>query len=85
MRLQTWLVGERWNEDEQLKASKGTLFIPFSQFPPKKMRKDCFFYSTPAMITPTSFINMHSCEVNILNHQLFQPLKLLTIKKEAII
>ncbi|XP_059440240.1 very-long-chain aldehyde decarbonylase CER1-like [Corylus avellana] len=57
-----WLVGDGWKEDEQLNASKGTLFIPFSQFPPKKMRKDCFFYSTPAMITPTSLINMHSCE-----------------------
>ncbi|XP_059458020.1 very-long-chain aldehyde decarbonylase CER1-like [Corylus avellana] len=58
----TWLVGDEWKEEEQLNASKGTLFIPFSQFPPKKMRKDCFFYTTPALITPTSFINMHSCE-----------------------
>ncbi|GLT73055.1 hypothetical protein SLA2020_449410 [Shorea laevis] len=58
----TWLVGDGWNEDEQLKASKGTLFIPFSQFPPKKIRKDCFFHSTPAMITPPSLNNMHSCE-----------------------
>ncbi|KAB8653882.1 hypothetical protein FH972_026177 [Carpinus fangiana] len=58
----TWLVGDGWKEEEQLKASKGTLFIPFSQFPPKKMRKDCFFYTTPAMIAPTSLTNMHSCE-----------------------
>ncbi|KAG2672043.1 hypothetical protein I3843_13G019700 [Carya illinoinensis] len=58
----TWLVGDGWAEDEQLKASKGTLFIPFSQFPPKKLRKDCFYHSTPAMIAPTSFENMHSCE-----------------------
>jgi aldehyde decarbonylase len=62
--LQTWLVGDGWKEMEQLKASKGTLFIPFSQFPPKKMRKDCFFYTTPAMIVPTSLTNMHSCEVS---------------------
>jgi len=38
--LQTWLVGDELSEDEQLKAPKGTLFIPFSQFPPRKARKD---------------------------------------------
>ncbi|GMY22924.1 protein ECERIFERUM 1-like [Fagus crenata] len=58
----TWLVGDGWNEDEQLMAPEGTLFIPFSQFPLKKMRKDCFYHSTPAMVTPKSFTNMHSCE-----------------------
>ncbi|GMY22926.1 protein ECERIFERUM 1-like [Fagus crenata] len=58
----TWLVGDGWNEDEQLNAPEGTLFIPFSQFPLKKMRKDCFYHSTPAMVTPKSFTNMHSCE-----------------------
>ncbi|GMY22931.1 protein ECERIFERUM 1-like [Fagus crenata] len=58
----TWLVGDGCTEDEQLNASKGTFFIPFSQFPPKKMRKDCFYHSTPAMITPKSFSNIHSCE-----------------------
>ncbi|XP_040994625.1 very-long-chain aldehyde decarbonylase CER1-like isoform X1 [Juglans microcarpa x Juglans regia] len=59
-----WLVGDRWTEDqEQHKAPKGTLFIPFSQFPPKKPRKDCSYQATPAMIAPTSLIsNMHSCE-----------------------
>jgi aldehyde decarbonylase len=57
-------VGDGWIEEEQLKASKGTLFIPFSQFPPKKMREDCFFYTTPAMIAPTSLTNIHSCEVS---------------------
>ena len=62
--LQTWLVGDGWSEEEQLKASKGTLFIPFSQFPPKKMSKDCFYHSTPAMIAPKSFTNIHSCEVS---------------------
>ena len=51
------------SEEEQLKAAKGTVFIPFSQFPPKKLRKDCFYGSTPAMITPASFKNIHSCEV----------------------
>ncbi|KAF7820626.1 very-long-chain aldehyde decarbonylase CER1-like [Senna tora] len=61
--LQIWLVGNGWDEDEQMKAAKGSLFIPFSQFPPKKMRKDCFYHNTPAMMAPSSFINMHSCEV----------------------
>ena len=53
------------SEEEQLKAAKGTVFIPFSQFPPKKLRKDCFYHYTPAMSTPTSLENVHSCEVTI--------------------
>ncbi|KAK3017551.1 hypothetical protein RJ639_005591 [Escallonia herrerae] len=57
-----WLVGEGLSEDEQLKASKGTIFIPFSQFPPKKVRKDCFYYNTPAMLTPKYLENVDSCE-----------------------
>ncbi|KAH0698359.1 hypothetical protein KY285_015592 [Solanum tuberosum] len=57
-----WLVGDGLNEDEQLKAPKGTLFIPFSQFPPRKTRKDCFYFHTPAMITPKHFENVDSCE-----------------------
>ncbi|WKA05181.1 hypothetical protein VitviT2T_023161 [Vitis vinifera] len=57
-----WLVGDGLTEEEQLKAPKGTLFIPFSQFPPKRMRKDCFYHTTPAMMSPTSFENMDSCE-----------------------
>ncbi|KAK4270523.1 hypothetical protein QN277_023551 [Acacia crassicarpa] len=57
-----WLVGDGWNEDEQMKALKGSLFIPFSQFPPKKMRKDCFYHYTPSMRAPPSIKNMHSCE-----------------------
>ncbi|RVW22814.1 Protein ECERIFERUM 1 [Vitis vinifera] len=59
-----WLVGDGLTEEEQLKAPKGTLFIPFSQFPPKRMRKDCFYHTTPAMMSPTSFENMDSCEVS---------------------
>ncbi|KAJ1395437.1 putative domain Wax2, C-terminal [Sesbania bispinosa] len=58
----TWLVGDGLSEEEQLKAPKGTLFIPYSQFPPKKYRKDCSYHCTPAMITPTSIENVHSCE-----------------------
>ncbi|CAK8576345.1 unnamed protein product [Lathyrus sativus] len=57
-----WLVGEEWNEDEQMQASEGSFFIPFSHFPPKQMRKDCFYNYTPAMIAPTTLINLHSCE-----------------------
>ncbi|KAJ4832146.1 Very-long-chain aldehyde decarbonylase cer1 [Turnera subulata] len=57
-----WLVGEGLAPEEQLKALKGTAFIPFSQFPPKKLRRDCFYYNTPAMIIPKSFENMHACE-----------------------
>ncbi|XP_057437966.1 very-long-chain aldehyde decarbonylase CER1-like [Lotus japonicus] len=58
----TWLVGDGWDEDEQMNAPEGTLFVPFSHFPPKKTRKDCFYHYTPAMITPTTFMNLHSCE-----------------------
>ncbi|KAI4353096.1 hypothetical protein L6164_002070 [Bauhinia variegata] len=57
-----WLVGEEWDEVEQMKAPKGSLFIPISHFPPKKMREDCFFHCTPAMLVPSSFMNVHSCE-----------------------
>ena len=61
--LQTWLVGDELTEAEQRKATKGTLFIPFSQFPPKKLRKDCFYHTTPAMQTPAALENVDSCEV----------------------
>ncbi|WRX13833.1 Very-long-chain aldehyde decarbonylase CER1-like [Theobroma cacao] len=49
-------------QKEQLKAAQGTIFIPFSQFPPRKVRKDCYYRSTPAMVAPKSLKNMHSCE-----------------------
>ncbi|XP_028102734.1 very-long-chain aldehyde decarbonylase CER1-like [Camellia sinensis] len=58
----TWLVGDGLSEEEQMKASKGTLFIPFSQFPPQKMRNDCFYHTTPAMVTPKYLQNVDSCE-----------------------
>ncbi|XP_075643568.1 very-long-chain aldehyde decarbonylase CER1-like [Castanea sativa] len=57
-----WFVGDGLDEEEQLKAPKETLFIPFTQFPPKKLRKDCNYHSPPAMMTPRSLENMHSCE-----------------------
>lgn len=57
-----WLVGDGMVEEEQLNAPKGTLFIPFSQIPPKNIRKDCIYLSTPAMATPAALKNIHSCE-----------------------
>ncbi|KAH9605865.1 hypothetical protein KSS87_005804 [Heliosperma pusillum] len=57
-----WLVGENLTETEQSLASKGTIYIPFSQFPPKKTRKDCSYLNTPAMLAPKSFGNLHACE-----------------------
>ncbi|KGN56664.1 hypothetical protein Csa_011719 [Cucumis sativus] len=57
-----WLVGEGVRDEEQLKAPKGTTFIPFSQFPPKVLRKDCFYHYTPALKAPPSLQNLHSCE-----------------------
>jgi aldehyde decarbonylase len=60
-------VGDGLTEEEQMKAPKGTLFIPYSQFPPKKHRKDCSYHFTPAMQTPTSIENVHSCEVIIFS------------------
>ncbi|KAJ4832150.1 hypothetical protein Tsubulata_015990 [Turnera subulata] len=57
-----WLVGDELTPKEQMEAPKGTTFIPFSQFPPKKLRRDCFYFNTPAMKIPDSFENNHSCE-----------------------
>ncbi|KAL1188654.1 Protein CER1-like 1 [Cardamine amara subsp. amara] len=45
-----------------MKAKEGTIFIPFSQFPPNKLREDCFYHSTPAMLVPKSTQNIDSCE-----------------------
>lgn len=59
---QVWLVGDGLDDKEQRKAQKGTYLIPFSQFPPKKVRKDCTYYRTPAMKIPETLENMHSCE-----------------------
>ncbi|KAG4191673.1 hypothetical protein ERO13_A07G109900v2, partial [Gossypium hirsutum] len=57
-----WLVGDGLTDKEQFKAPKGTIFIPFSIFPPKKVRKDCYYHTTPAMVAPASVENLHSCE-----------------------
>ncbi|GMH00664.1 hypothetical protein Nepgr_002503 [Nepenthes gracilis] len=60
--IKIWLVGEGVTKNEQLKAIKGTTFIPFSQFPLEAIRKDCFYLNTPSMVAPASFENLHSCE-----------------------
>ncbi|KAJ9565727.1 hypothetical protein OSB04_001693 [Centaurea solstitialis] len=57
-----WLVGDEVSKEEQMKASKGTLIIPYSQFPPKKVSKDCIYYTTPSMLTPNYLENVDSCE-----------------------
>ncbi|XP_077250811.1 very-long-chain aldehyde decarbonylase GL1-5-like [Tasmannia lanceolata] len=62
LNVETWLVGDGLKEEEQRKAPKGTHFIPFSQFPPKIFRKDCTYYTTPAMKIPKNLENMHACE-----------------------
>lgn len=58
-----WLVGNGLTEEEQSKAERGTMFVPFSQFPPAtKRRKDCTHHLTPAMATPAALENVDSCE-----------------------
>ncbi|KAH7669752.1 aldehyde decarbonylase protein [Dioscorea alata] len=59
---EVWLVGDGVKDEEQVKAQKGTHFIPFSQFPLKKKRKDCIYHTTPAMLIPKTFENVHTCE-----------------------
>lgn len=44
-------------------APKGAVFVPISQFPIKKIRKDCTYLSTPAMKIPETMQNIHACEV----------------------
>lgn len=64
--LQVWLVGDEFAEEDQLKAAKGTIFIPFTQLPPKLIRKDCFYRTTPALLAPISLKNLDSCEVSYI-------------------
>ncbi|KAJ3690092.1 hypothetical protein LUZ61_019256 [Rhynchospora tenuis] len=58
---EVWLVGDGF-EDREQSARKGTKFIPYSQFPLRKTRKNCTYYTTPAMKIPKTLENMHSCE-----------------------
>ncbi|PIA41381.1 hypothetical protein AQUCO_02200062v1 [Aquilegia coerulea] len=59
---EVWLVGDGLNDEEQKKAPKNTIFIPFSQFPPNRLHKNRIYYSTPAFIIPKALENMDSCE-----------------------
>ncbi|KAI3887725.1 hypothetical protein MKW92_053032 [Papaver armeniacum] len=71
---QVWLVDDEFSSEEHLTAPKETIFIPYTQILPwcnfKKntkgaaniLRKDCVYYSTPAMIVPATLENVHSCE-----------------------
>jgi len=58
--LQIW-VGDNIDDKQQQRAPKGTTFIPTSQFPLKKIRKDCTYLSTPAMKIPETMKNVHTC------------------------
>ena len=51
--LQVWLVGDK----------AGVHLVPYSQFPPNAIREDCVYHSTPALVVPDSFENLHACEV----------------------
>ncbi|OEL18492.1 Protein ECERIFERUM 1 [Dichanthelium oligosanthes] len=57
-----WLVGDKLTDDEQRKAQAGVHFVPYSQFPPEAIREDCVYHSTPALVVPDSFENLHACE-----------------------
>ncbi|GJX08639.1 mutator type transposase [Tanacetum coccineum] len=87
-----WLVGDGLSKEEQLKASKGTLIIPYSQFPPNKVNKGCSYYTTPAMLAPKHLENVDSCEImnsdNILEASretegYFIKSKIVTVIKDA--
>lgn len=66
--LQVWLVGDGLEEKEQMKAPQNTKFIPFSQFPLKRVNKSCMYYSTPAFMIPKALQNVDSCEVQQCSH-----------------
>ncbi|XP_004307280.1 PREDICTED: protein ECERIFERUM 1-like [Fragaria vesca subsp. vesca] len=57
-----WLVGDGLSKQTQLQAPKGTIFVPFTQFPLKELRRDCFYHCPPAMKIPKSIENVYSCE-----------------------
>ncbi|KAF5186242.1 Very-long-chain aldehyde decarbonylase gl1-5 [Thalictrum thalictroides] len=59
---EVWLVGDGLSDEEQKKAPKNTIFIPFSQFPPNRLHKNRIYYSTPAFFVPKALENIDSCE-----------------------
>ncbi|KAF7002763.1 hypothetical protein CFC21_018211 [Triticum aestivum] len=58
---QIW-IGDIIDDKQQMGAPKGATFIPTSQFPLKKIRKDCTYLSNPAMKIPEAMQNVHTCE-----------------------
>ncbi|CAM0903826.1 unnamed protein product [Alopecurus aequalis] len=58
---QIW-IGDNIDDKQQLMAPKGATFIPTSQFPLKKIRKDCTYLSNPALRIPETMQNVHACE-----------------------
>jgi hypothetical protein len=62
-RAQVWLVGDGLTDGEQRRAQAGAHLVPYSQFPPDAIRKDCVYHSTPALQVPDAFENLHACEV----------------------
>jgi aldehyde decarbonylase len=70
--LQVWLVGDGLTALEQERAQPGVHFVPYSQFPPMNTRGDCVYHSTPALVVPDSYENLHACEVKIIRaHRTF--------------
>ncbi|EEC73226.1 hypothetical protein OsI_07314 [Oryza sativa Indica Group] len=61
-----WIIGEGLEDSEQELAMEGTRFIPCSQFPPRMIRKDCIYLTTPAMNIPRTLLNVQSCEVTVI-------------------
>ncbi|KAL6591360.1 hypothetical protein ACP70R_049863 [Stipagrostis hirtigluma subsp. patula] len=57
-----WLVGDGVKDEEQRKAQEGVHLVPYSQFPPRMIRDDCVYHSTPALVVPDSLENLHACE-----------------------
>ncbi|AQK55500.1 very-long-chain aldehyde decarbonylase GL1-6 isoform X2 [Zea mays] len=58
-----WLVGDRLTGEEQRRAQGGAHFVPYSQFPPGAVvRADCVYHSTPALVVPDAFEDLHACE-----------------------
>ncbi|KAF7106692.1 hypothetical protein CFC21_107410 [Triticum aestivum] len=58
---QIW-IGDIIDDQQQMGAPRGATFIPTSQFPFKKIRKDCTYLSSPAMRIPEAMQNVHTCE-----------------------
>ena len=61
-----WLVGDKLTGEEQRRAQAGVHFVPYSQFPLDAVRGDCVYHSTPALVVPDAFENLHACEVREL-------------------